>query len=62
MSIKGNELQAGDTIKVWWGLKKATVTGFREHDSGKDGWFVVDFVDGKSMTVEPLARFEKIEG
>lgn len=61
MSIKGSELQVGDTIKVWWKKKKATVAGFRSHDSEKDGWFVVDFADGVSMTVEPMARFEKGE-
>lgn len=60
MSIKGSDLQVGDTIKVWWQPKKATVSEFRKHDSGKDGWFVVDFADGKSMTVEPLARFERV--
>ena len=54
----GAELSIGDTLQVWWGLRKvATVTGFRAHDSGQEGWFVADFNDGFSMTIKPLSHF-----
>lgn len=47
-------LKVGDTVQVWWGAKRATVSGFRSHNSGQDGWTVADFADGFSMTVTPI--------
>ncbi len=52
-SKPASALKAGDTIEVWWGAKRATVSGFRPHDSGQDGWTVAVFTDGVSMTVTP---------
>ena len=54
-------LQIGDTIRVWWGMGRATVVGFRSHDNGQDGWRVVDFADGHSMTVTWLDAFEVLQ-
>ena len=53
ISKPASDLKVGDTIQVWWGQKRATVTGFRRHDSGQAGWKVADFADGFSMTIAP---------
>lgn len=53
VSTPASALKVGDTIQVWWGAKRATVSGFRPHRGGRDGWTVVDFTDGFSMTVTP---------
>lgn len=56
------QLKAGDTIEVWWGAqKRATVIGFRPHDSGNPGWFVADFSDGFRMTFTPESVFTLVE-
>lgn len=54
ISMPANALKVGDTVQVWWGTKRATVSGFRSHSSGQGGWTVADFTDGFSMTVTPI--------
>lgn len=56
-STPASALKVGDTIQVWWGAKRATVSGFRPHNSGQVGWTVADFTDGLSMTVTPEMVF-----
>lgn len=53
VSTPASALKVGDTTQVWWGTKRATISGFRPHNSGQDGWKVADFTDGLSMTVTP---------
>lgn len=53
VSTPASALKVGDTIQVWWGTKRATVSGFRPHSSERDVWTVADFADGFSMTVTP---------
>lgn len=53
VSMPASALTVGATVEVWWGAKRATVSGFRSHNSGKDGWIVANFTDGYSMTVTP---------
>lgn len=53
VSTQASALRVGETIQVWWGTKRATVSGFRSHSSGQDGWTIADFTDGHSMTVTP---------
>lgn len=53
VSTPASDLKVGDTIEVWWGTKRATVSGFRSHSSGKEEWTVADFTDGYAMTVTP---------
>lgn len=53
VSTPASSLKVGDTVQVWWGTKRATVSGFRSHSSGQVGWTVADFADGFSMTVTP---------
>lgn len=52
-STPASALKVGDTVQVWWGTKRATVSGFRSHSSAQDGWTVAVFTDGFSMTVTP---------
>ena len=58
VSTPASALKVGDTIEVWWGAKRATVSGFRSHSSGRDGWTVVDFTDRYAMTVTPEMVFK----
>ena len=59
--MRAADLSIGDTIKVWWGSKSATVSAIRAHDSGKAGWKVADFADGFSMTITPFMVFQEIQ-
>jgi len=59
-SKPASTLKIGDTIQVWWGAKRATVTGFRSHSSQQAGWTVADFADGVSMTITPNMRVKEI--
>lgn len=52
-STPASALKVGDTIQVWWGAKRAIVSGFRPHSGGQDDWTVAVFTDGFSMTVTP---------
>jgi len=65
----GRDLKVGDTIKVWWGNGRDTITtltpyhGSLRHLWDKDGGAkLADFSLNKvGMTIEPIAIFDVIE-
>ncbi len=54
------DLKVGDTVKVWWGRKAATITGFKSHRT-QEGWRVAVFGDGHSMTLFPFMVLEVLD-
>jgi len=65
-TIHGEDLRLGDVVRVWWGCKRDTVTGFREYtgtyrfESPWKGAQIVEFaaLPVVGMTVLANDRFE----
>lgn len=47
------DLAVGDTVEVWWGMKRATVSSIKPDSDGRKGWKVAQFADGHAMTITP---------
>jgi len=53
-AILASEITKGDTVKVMG--KTRVIKGFSEHH--RNGWWVIDFTDGVSMSACELTRLD----
>lgn len=62
--VRGEELQVGDTVEVWWQPKRDTVVAFRPHTGALAaevcGVRIADFALGGAVTITPDDTFEVI--